>query len=262
VIHKTQNEGLPRARKTGLDVAGGEYVAYIDSDDWIERAMLRSMYAKAINGNYDMVSCGFFLDGFPPSINHKFVEINGLDKVGTIKKMIRYNNWNVSGKLIKRSLFHAVKFPEFQNAEDAVISLQLVYYADRILFSPSKYYHYCYNDTSITFSYNMRRKNREAYNNFRIIIDFFEEKYGEKICLFEPELSDKINYLKYALIRYNDIRTKDDFLELYPQSKNYIFKGTLPFSARCLIFLCGNGIFMPIKILNYIKPVRDTPKNI
>jgi glycosyltransferase involved in cell wall biosynthesis len=256
VIHKAQNEGLPKARKTGLEIASGEYIMYIDGDDWIENTMLKTMYGEAVAGNYDIVSGGISCDGFPAGFHHTIVEMNNFDKIQTLKTMIHYSNWNVCGKLIKRDLFCGIKFPEFQNAEDAVITLQLVYYADKIIFSPLKYYHYCFNNLSISYLHNLRRKNNEAYNNFKIIVDFFEEKYGKEICLLEPELSDKINYLKYALIRYADIKKQKDFFELHPQSKNFIFKGNLSPLIKGMLFLCSNNIFMPVKVLNYIKPVK------
>jgi glycosyltransferase involved in cell wall biosynthesis len=256
VIHKARNEGLPKARKAGLEIASGKYVMYIDGDDWIENTMLKAMYEEAASGNYDIVSSGISCDGFPDGFNHIIAEMNNLDKIQTIKTMIHYSNWNVFGKLIKRDLFRGIKFPEFQNAEDAVITLQLVYYADKIVFSHLKYYHYCYNNSSISFLYSMRHKNKEAYNNFKIIIDFFTKKYGKEICLLDPELSDKINYLKYALIRYADIKTQKDFFELYPQSKNFIFKGSLSPFIKGILFLCSNNIFMPVKVLNYIKSVK------
>jgi glycosyltransferase involved in cell wall biosynthesis len=258
VIHKAQNEGLPKARKTGLENASGKYVIYIDGDDWIEDTMLQAIYEQAISGNYDIVSAGISCDGFPQGFNHTIVEMNNLGKIKTLKTMIRCNNWNVFGKLIKRELFFGLKFPEFQNAEDAVITLQLAYHADKISFSPLKYYHYCYNNSSISFLYTVVRKNQEAYNNFKTIIEFFEEKLGKEIYLLEPELSDKINYLKYALIRYADIKTQRDILELYPQSKDFIFKGSLPVFIKCILYLCTNNIFTPVKILNRIKPVKTT----
>lgn len=65
VIHK-ENEGVGRARNTGLLAAAGEYVTFIDSDDWIERDMLRDLYDSITAAQADCAACGlryFYEDG-------------------------------------------------------------------------------------------------------------------------------------------------------------------------------------------------------
>lgn len=58
VIHKT-NGGLASARKTGLESARGEYVTFIDGDDWVKESMYERMYQVAIENNLDIVQCNF-----------------------------------------------------------------------------------------------------------------------------------------------------------------------------------------------------------
>ena len=58
VIHK-RNEGVSRARQVGLDLARGEYIIYVDPDDWVERDYLETLYSKAISENADMIICDF-----------------------------------------------------------------------------------------------------------------------------------------------------------------------------------------------------------
>lgn len=56
VIHK-DNQGLGLARNSGLELARGEYVAFLDSDDTVEPEMYEELYAKAVEGQYDIVMC-------------------------------------------------------------------------------------------------------------------------------------------------------------------------------------------------------------
>ena len=58
VIHK-QNAGLGYARNAGLDVATGEYVAFVDSDDYVDLEMYEKLYVTAIRTGSDVVYCGF-----------------------------------------------------------------------------------------------------------------------------------------------------------------------------------------------------------
>ena len=61
VIHK-KNGGLVSARKVGIKVARGQYIAYVDGDDWIEPDMYEQMYQKLIQENVDVVMCGRYED--------------------------------------------------------------------------------------------------------------------------------------------------------------------------------------------------------
>jgi glycosyltransferase involved in cell wall biosynthesis len=55
VIHKDRNEGSSQARKTGLQAALGDYILFIDGDDWLEFNMIEKMYNYAKGGEYDVV---------------------------------------------------------------------------------------------------------------------------------------------------------------------------------------------------------------
>lgn len=61
VIHK-ENEGLVRARKTGLMNSTGEYIAYVDGDDWIEPDMMGKLYSMLVKQNVDIAMCGRYED--------------------------------------------------------------------------------------------------------------------------------------------------------------------------------------------------------
>lgn len=61
VLHK-ENEGLVKARKSGLQISQGEYIAYVDGDDWIEPEMFERLYSTMTENNVDIVMCGHYID--------------------------------------------------------------------------------------------------------------------------------------------------------------------------------------------------------
>lgn len=61
VLHK-ENEGLVKARKSGLQMSRGEYIAYVDGDDWIEPEMFERLYVTMAENNADIVMCGHYID--------------------------------------------------------------------------------------------------------------------------------------------------------------------------------------------------------
>ena len=61
VLHK-ENEGLVKARKSGLQISRGEYIAYVDGDDWIEPEMFERLYSTMAENNADIVMCGHYID--------------------------------------------------------------------------------------------------------------------------------------------------------------------------------------------------------
>ena len=58
VIHK-KNEGQARARNIGLDLAKGQYIGFVDSDDYIERDMYEKLYSALVKNNADLCICGY-----------------------------------------------------------------------------------------------------------------------------------------------------------------------------------------------------------
>ena len=62
IYYKKENEGLAAARQDGIDRASGEYIGFVDSDDWLELNMYERMYGEAIKENADIVFCNCFFN--------------------------------------------------------------------------------------------------------------------------------------------------------------------------------------------------------
>jgi glycosyltransferase involved in cell wall biosynthesis len=207
VIHNEKNIGCPQARKTGLGMAKGDYVLYIDSDDWIENTMLEKLYKKAENDNMDFVSCNYFSDD-----NREKIAFINPDRNFILNQIFNFtflhNVWN---KLIKREIYEKIEFPQADWAEDRVITVQTVYYAQKIGHIENFLYHHCTHDESMTYNKNMKFKRiTERYENWKLVISFLESKYEKDIIQFEPALSHYTNkYIKLPFLKYKKIHDKN-----------------------------------------------------
>jgi glycosyltransferase involved in cell wall biosynthesis len=201
VIHKLRNGGLPQARKTGFDLSGGDYILFVDSDDWIEKDMLEKMCNAMNKGKFDMVYADFFQEKESSTEYIKLGDFTN-DKIHNLKIILEYRpDTSVWNKLVKREIYKKIVFPREGYGEDKCIMAQALYYTDTIGYINHALYHYRIRHDSW-----MRDKTKEAerchdaYLIFIFIVKFLHLAYGKNLDIFEPQLSIRINNTKSAYI--------------------------------------------------------------
>lgn len=162
VIHK-ENGGLSDARNKGIEYANGDYLAFIDSDDWIERDMIECLW-RGISQGTEMAICGYFCNDTGKNIETGFEKVWTYDKdMVVLPKMevlkfllgdqITNFAWN---KLYKRTLFDSeegkIRFPFRKNFEDVAIMYKLIDNASNIALVNKPLYHYVYRKNGIVGS--------------------------------------------------------------------------------------------------------------
>lgn len=164
-----ENGGLSSARNFALPYAKGEYIAFLDSDDYIEKDMYEQMYNKAIKENADLVECDFIWE-YP---NKKKYDIGKeyTNKKEAIEKA-RVVAWN---KLYRREIIEKnnLKFPEGLRYEDVEFFYKLVPFIERIAFVRKCFVHYVQRDNSIANTQNNRTK--EIFNVLDNVIEFYKQ---------------------------------------------------------------------------------------
>ena len=158
VIH-TKNEGVYNARNKALDVATGDYLMFVDSDDWVEPDFCETALKLALENNVQMVAFMFnnVFEGRDHSITEKrpavFRKTGYMDASEAVKHLIFRNtslaNY-VCNKLFKRSLFDGIRFPEGRVLQDQAVTYLMMLRAGRIYVSNAVLYNYLQHPGSIT----------------------------------------------------------------------------------------------------------------
>lgn len=156
VIHK-ENGGLSSARNAGLDCAKGEYVGFVDSDDWIEEhayewmmeQMLRHQVKLVCAGRYDVDGeTGEKTIGLCPA---KEEVISGEEMAGRIFTWDQCDS-SACDKLFCRSLFEEIRFPVGVVCEDVPVTYRVVLKAGQVALCPKPVYNYYHRPGSISMS--------------------------------------------------------------------------------------------------------------
>ena len=203
VIHQ-ENKGLSSARNKGIELAKGEYIGFVDSDDYIEPSMFQDLYNAIVENNVDISICNFYV------INDKTKEKNvknscenkQYNKMEALKEIlldthIQSYAWN---KLYKRNLFEDVKYPVGKKYEDIGTTFYLFERSNKIQYIGKPEYNYLNREDSIVFNYN----EQTIIDYIDIIIERY--KYVEK--KFEELKKYNFYYLAKTLITaYNDVNS-------------------------------------------------------
>lgn len=175
VYLEKENGGLSDARNYGLPVAKGEYIAFLDSDDYIEKNMYEEMYKKAKEENSDMVECDFlweYLNSEKKIIKQK----KDIGKIYKSKKQmlvdVRVVAWN---KIIKREILEKTKiqFPVGLRYEDVEFTYKLIPHLNKVSFVKKCFIHYVQRKESIANTQNARTK--EIFTVLENVIDYYKK---------------------------------------------------------------------------------------
>ncbi len=148
VINKT-NEGAAQARNTGLDCVRGEYIAFVDSDDFISSQIIEKLYSGATENDCDIAVCGYwtYYENQNINLNKKNKRIkNAILCENDTLKLFGWGNQvsanSIWAKLYKSELFEDIRFPEFKTAEDLFVAFRLYHKANKIYVTNEQMYYY------------------------------------------------------------------------------------------------------------------------
>lgn len=165
VIHK-RNGGLSDARNTGIESATGEYLAFVDGDDYIAVNMYEILEKRIIGDSADIAVCNFMYVNDQGELlqekNHNLPILNEcLESRNAIKKLSGPKSWyyvTACNKLYHRELFDELRFPKGKIHEDEFVIHHIIQKCGRISCVQDTLYYYVQRDKSITSErFSLRR---------------------------------------------------------------------------------------------------------
>ena len=178
-----ENGGQGSARNYGLKKAMGEYIGYVDSDDFVEKDMYKKLYNKAIENDYDIVVCG----NYNVSEDYKTKNIDTFTNYyNTDLENLFFGKMAVWNKIYKRDILikNKLEFKEKVWYEDLAFTLKTVMNSNTFAFIDEPLYDYLIREGSTMNNSNVQR-NLEILDAFNDILSYIKhnkkEEYFSKI---------------------------------------------------------------------------------
>ncbi|WP_158735766.1 glycosyltransferase family 2 protein [Alteribacillus sp. YIM 98480] len=180
------NGGVSSSRNCGLKYATGDYVGFVDSDDYLEKDMYERLLCATKNYNADIAECGFYITDSAKKIQKKYKLENNIIYGNyecsynyVTKKNTTNYNWN---KLYRRSLFNGIRFPHLDYSEDYVVNVKVHYKCNKKISISGCYYNYRLNGQSaVNREFSLSRL--DTIKAGKEIYKFHEERFSE-LCPF------------------------------------------------------------------------------
>lgn len=183
VIHK-KNGGLSSARNAGIDIAQGEVLSFIDSDDFIELDMYETMLTAMQDSGKDIACCGRVVDLFGEieKVEFSISKPRMYTREEAMKEVLCLRDIDVSScdKVYRKELFAELRFPEGRISEDAAIIFQLLEKTNGVVHVGRDFYHYIFRRSSISKS-SYKHEKYSAYENCVHTKSFFMQYHSDLI---------------------------------------------------------------------------------
>lgn len=251
-VYHQKNQGVASTRNNLLDKVKGDYVLFVDSDDWCELDMINYLLDKAVEYKADMVTCSSVIDD--ASIKEKHFVIDLWEQERVVKEFLRHvffrgSLWN---KLLKSDLLYNLKFDDrISYGEDALFIWNVIQKVNRVLITDKELYHYRMNEASISHQdWNPKIKG-SGHEVWKYIVSDTRKKWFQYLEIAKARFAIEDMLLLYSAaicgyrfdenIRELQLNIKGNFFSIFNTNlvgiKGIILSFMLSYYYRLSIFL-------------------------
>lgn len=224
-----KNGGLSSARNEGLKIATGDYISFIDSDDWINEDMYESLLSNAIKYNAD-ISVGGVINLLEKDNSYEVIKnsFTGVHKIQCISgeeaiEKFLMESWASWDKIYKREIHEDIYFPLGEINEDEAIAIEILKRCNKVVYDNKNFYNYIKRENSITTS-KFNKKKFDWYKHCKNNLKFIEQEYPKLIKKAEKRLLDSMLWSLNSMIDINkdyEEYRKDIILNIKSRSKSF-----------------------------------------
>ncbi len=211
VIHQ-KNAGLSAARNAGLKIAAGDYIGFVDSDDYPQENMFEELYRSIRISDSDLAVCG--VKKFGNETKSEFYGEKCIGKSDFLKLLlseeIKSYVWN---KLYKKELFSNLCFPEGELFEDMRIMHLIAEKAESLSLTDKTYYNYRIRDNSIT----SESKGIKASAYYDATHSRSKKYHGTEF--YEYAAAGEFKCLRVIVSDMTADKKREEYAELYNEAK-------------------------------------------
>lgn len=262
VIHK-ENGGLADARNAGLDRAKGDYISFIDSDDFIENDMYEKMISACESEKADISVCGRFdiIDGSKIESRYSFQGEKIWTNKEAIKNLLTWNNMDSSAcdKLYQRELFQNIRFPFGKYNEDIFTMIKILDQANKIVHIGESKYYYNHRPGSIT-TMTFSNKHLDMLDASENVMTYTLSVYPDLSKEAEGFYSKNLIYLLLLLLTTTNLSEhgltyKKLKKQLYYFMGKIIKNKYINIKDKIIVCLIASNTFLPLRKLKlYLNP--------
>lgn len=253
-----KNEGQAIARNLGIEMATGDFIVFVDSDDYIDQNMFKKLYTNATTNNSDIVVCDYVEEYENKKILKKSLYMNA----DNLQKNYIVSVAGPCSKIIKTDIFkkNNIRFLENNIYEDLAIIPSLALYTNKITYIEENLYHYVIRKNSTMQQTSYNKKLESIFN----VMEFLSRQFENSSFSEELEFL-YINHLLYAgcgrFLKYkstnNMIKKIINIMNTkYPewQKNKYFNSQSNLYKLTCKMFMRNN--FFEMKLYKLLRTIK------
>lgn len=262
VIHK-ENGGLSSARNAGLDICRGEYIAFVDSDDYIAENYIEKLHTAVKDENADIAVCDFCCTG---ELNEVFKSYNSYDTESFVsdgKEVLRRYYCNYKGfgyvvaynKLYSRRIMNEVRFPYGKIHEDEYVFADIMLNCGKIACVSDKLYFYFQRGDSIMSSKKCEQTLECLFEIYQERNKLYKSKGLDEFVLYETRqfLLRNGSAYEYLISCSKKDKLFRNYLSECRKNFGYIMRNKFTFKEKIKCIILCTAPRMSYKVKEFIK---------